>query len=76
MIFSEGNHPGDVAVVTYKELLRLVCRFANVLKKNGIKKGDCVLISMPMVLEAIVGMLACARIGAVHTVVVCVPFTI
>ncbi|XP_077302371.1 acetyl coenzyme A synthase isoform X2 [Arctopsyche grandis] len=67
--FCEGNDPKDVATVTYKELLGLVCRFANVLKKHGIKKGDSVLICMPMVTEAVVGMLACARIGAVHSVV-------
>ena len=68
--YSEGNDPKDVTKVTYKELLGLVCRFANVLKKHGIKKGDSVLICMPMVIEAVVGMLACARIGAVHSVVV------
>ncbi|MEM9668770.1 MAG: acetate--CoA ligase, partial [Pseudomonadota bacterium] len=65
----EGDEPGDVKSVTYKELLGEVSRFANVLKKLGVKKGDRVTIYMPMILEAAYAMLACARIGAVHSVV-------
>src|SRR5204863_6936681 len=53
----------------YKQLHREVCLFANVLKRNGIKKGDRVLIYLPMVPEAAIAMLACTRIGAVHSVV-------
>jgi acetyl-CoA synthetase len=55
--------------ITYKELHERVCRFANVLKNNGIKKGDRISIYLPMVPEALVAMLACTRIGAVHSVV-------
>ncbi len=55
--------------LTYQELYEQVCRFANVLKSNGIKKGDRVCIYMPMIPEAAVSMLACARIGAIHSVV-------
>eukprot|EP00794_Sanderia_malayensis_P004790 gene4790-5417_t len=65
----EGNSPGDSSKITYNELLRKVCKFSNVLKKNGIKKGDRVAIYMPMTVEVIVAVLACARIGAVHSVV-------
>jgi acetyl-CoA synthetase len=64
----EGE-PGEVRVVTYGELLREVCRFANVLKSVGVAKGDRVGIYLPMIPEAAVAMLACARIGAVHSVV-------
>ncbi|MBI2950127.1 MAG: acetate--CoA ligase [Verrucomicrobia bacterium] len=60
---------GEERVLTYKQLHREVCRFANVLKKNGIQKGDRILIYLPMVPEAAIAMLACARIGAVHSVV-------
>ena len=67
-IIWEGE-PGEKRVITYQQLHRDVCRFANVLKRNQIKKGDCVLIYMPMIPEAAIAMLACARIGAVHTVV-------
>ena len=67
-IIWEGE-PGEKRVLTYQQMHRDVCRFANVLKRNQIKKGDCVLIYMPMVPEAAIAMLACARIGAVHTVV-------
>ena len=56
-------------VLTYKQLHREVCRFANVLKRNGVRKGDRVLIYLPMVPEAAIAMLGCARIGAVHSVV-------
>jgi len=67
-IIWEGE-PGEKRVLTYQQLHRDVCRFANILKRNKIKKGDCVLIYMPMIPEAAIAMLACARIGAVHTVV-------
>src|SRR6266511_3403164 len=65
---SEGK-PGEERVLTYKQLHREVCRFANVLKRNGVRQGDRVLIYLPMVPEAAIAMLACARIGAVHSVV-------
>ncbi|XP_077369779.1 acetyl-coenzyme A synthetase, cytoplasmic isoform X2 [Festucalex cinctus] len=65
----EGNEPGDELTVTYRELLNSVCCFANVLKSQGVKKGDRVAIYMPMVVELVVAMLACARIGAVHSIV-------
>ncbi|HOX56738.1 MAG TPA: acetate--CoA ligase [Candidatus Paceibacterota bacterium] len=61
--------PGEERTLTYKQLHHEVCRFANVLKRNGIKAGDRVLIYLPMVPEAAIAMLACARIGAVHSVV-------
>jgi len=61
--------PGEERTLTYKQLHRQVCLFANVLKRNGIRKGDRVLIYLPMVPEAAIAMLACARIGAVHSVV-------
>ena len=67
-IIWEGE-PGEVRVVTYGELLRDVCKFANVLKSLGVSKGDRVGIYLPMIPEAAVAMLACARIGAVHSVV-------
>jgi acetyl-CoA synthetase len=65
----EGNEPGEDATLTYRQLYEQVCRFANVLKGRGVKKGDRVSIYMPMVPEAAVAMLACARIGAVHSIV-------
>ncbi len=65
----EGNDPSDTRQLTYAELLREVCRFANVLKAQGVRKGDRVCIYLPMVLELAVAMLACARIGAVHSIV-------
>ncbi len=65
----EGDDPADSKAVTYRELLAEVSRFANVLKKLGAKKGDRITIYMPMILEAAYAMLACARIGAVHSVV-------
>ena len=68
-IIFEGNHPDDHRTLTYRELHGEVCRFANVLKKLGVKKGDRVTIYMPMIVEAALSMLACARIGAVHSVV-------
>ncbi len=67
-ILWEGE-PGDTRAVTYQELFRDVCRFANVLKSLGVQKGDRVGIYMPMIPETAVAMLACARIGATHSVV-------
>ena len=61
--------PGEERTYTYKQLHREVCLFANVLKRHGVKKGDRVIIYLPMVPEAAVAMLACTRIGAVHSVV-------
>lgn len=65
----EGDDPGVSKKITYKELHAEVCRFANVLKKRGAKKGDRITIYMPMIPEAAYAMLACARIGAIHSVV-------
>ena len=61
--------PGEERVLTYKQLHREVCRFANVLKRHGIKKGDRIIIYLPMIPEAAIAMLACTRIGAVHSIV-------
>lgn len=66
----EGNDPKDESKITYGELLQEVCKFANVLKSLGVKKGDRVAIYMPMIVELPVAQLACARIGAVHSIVV------
>ncbi|HLT89718.1 MAG TPA: acetate--CoA ligase [Woeseiaceae bacterium] len=68
-IIWEGDDPGDDLKITYRDLYERVCRFANVLKKLGVQKGDRVTIYMPMIPEAAVAMLACARIGAIHSVV-------
>ena len=68
-ILWEGDDPKEDRKITYRELHAEVCRFANVLKGRGVKKGDRVCIYMPMIPEAAVAMLACARIGAVHSVV-------
>jgi len=65
----ESNEPGEGRNITYRELYQEVCRAANVLKSMGIRKGDPVCIYMPMVPEAAYAMLACARIGAPHSVV-------
>ncbi|ABI76415.1 acetate--CoA ligase [Hyphomonas neptunium ATCC 15444] len=65
----EGDKPGESHTVTYRQLHASVSKFANVLKELGVKKGDRVTIYMPMILEAAYAMLACARIGAVHSVV-------
>ena len=65
----EGDEPGESKSVTYGELYQQVCRLSNVLKKRGVCRGDRVTIYMPMILEAVYAMLACARIGAVHSVV-------
>src|SRR5580698_318340 len=63
------DKPGEERTLTYKQLHREVCRFANVLKRSGLKAGDRVIIYLPMVPEAAIAMLACARIGLVHSVV-------
>ncbi|ANM29738.1 acetyl-CoA synthetase [Acidobacteria bacterium Mor1] len=68
-IIWEGDDPSKDDKITYGELHRRVCKFANVLKSRGVQKGDRVTIYMPMIPEAAVAMLACARIGAVHSVV-------
>jgi len=68
-IIFEGDDPGVSKKVTYKQLHQEVCKFANVLKAHGVKKGDRVTIYLPMILEAAYAILACARIGAPHSVV-------
>ncbi len=68
-ILWEGDDPKDAKKITYRELHRDVCKFANVLKSIGAKKGDRITIYMPMIPEAAIAMLACARIGAIHSVV-------
>ena len=68
-IIWEGDDPKDSKAITYQELHDEVCRFANVLLRHGVKKGDRVTIYLPMIPEAAYAMLACARIGAVHSVV-------
>ncbi|XP_072917985.1 acetyl-coenzyme A synthetase, cytoplasmic isoform X2 [Hemitrygon akajei] len=65
----EGNDPGDSMEITYKGLLQQVCKFANVLRAQGVKKGDRISIYMPMIIELVVAMLACVRIGAIHSIV-------
>ena len=68
-IIWEGDDPKDHKIITYAELHQNVCKFANVLKANGAKKGDRITIYMPMIPAAAYAMLACARIGAVHSIV-------
>ncbi len=68
-IIWEGDDPADDKTLTFNELHKEVCRFSNALKEQGVRKGDVVCLYMPMVPEAAVAMLACTRIGAVHTVV-------
>jgi acetyl-CoA synthetase len=68
-ILWEGDDPADDRSVTYRELHDSVCRLANALKSRGVRKGDRVTIYMPMIPEAAMAMLACARIGAIHSVV-------
>ena len=65
----EGDDPNETRTITYRELYREVNRFAKVLQAQGIKKGDRIIIYMPMVIELAVAMLACARIGAIHSIV-------
>ncbi|KAF0280049.1 acetate--CoA ligase [Spiribacter aquaticus] len=68
-IIWEGDEPGVTRHITYRELHADVCRLANVLKSRGVSRGDRVSIYMPMIPEAVVAMLACTRIGAVHSIV-------
>ena len=68
-IIWEGDEPGQARAITYRELHREVCRMANVLKAHGVRRGDRVTLYLPMIPEAAYAMLACARIGAVHSVV-------
>jgi acetyl-CoA synthetase len=68
-IIWEGDDPNQSKTITYRELHEQVCRLANALKSLGVKKGDRVSIYLPMVPEAAVSMLACARIGAIHSIV-------
>ncbi len=68
-IIWEGDEPSQSLQLSYKELHALVCRFANVLTQQGVAKGDRVCIYLPMIPEVVIAMLACARIGAVHSVV-------
>ena len=68
-ILWEGNEPGENSTLSYNQLYAEVCRFSNVLKKRGVRKGDRVSIYMPMVPELAIAMLACARIGAIHSIV-------
>jgi len=68
-IIWEGDDPAQSKTITYQQLHEEVCRFSNVLKSQGVNKGDRVTLYMPMILEAAYAMLACARIGAVHSVV-------
>ena len=67
IIFEADN--GDVTTITYKDLLTKVCKMANLLKSKGVKKGDRVVIYLPMTIEGVVAMQACARVGAIHSVV-------
>ncbi|CAG8694352.1 30880_t:CDS:2 [Gigaspora margarita] len=68
-IIYEADEPGQDRKITYGELLRDVCRLANALKAHGVRKGDIVTIYMPMIPEAIIAFLSCARLGALHSVV-------
>jgi len=68
-IIWESDDPEVDRKITYRELHEEVCKFGNVLKSRGVKKGDCVSIYMPMIPEAAVAMLACARVGAIHSIV-------
>ncbi len=68
-IIWEGDEPGQHIHISYRQLHREVCQFANALQSLGVQKGDCVTIYMPMIPEAAYAMLACARIGAIHSVV-------
>jgi acetyl-CoA synthetase len=68
-IIFEGDDPNDSRHITYRELHAQVCRFANVLKSHGVKRGDRVTLYLPMIPEAAFAMLACTRIGAIHSIV-------
>ncbi|KAJ8305858.1 hypothetical protein KUTeg_016403 [Tegillarca granosa] len=65
----EGNNPEDGGHITFNKLYEQVCKFSNVLKSMGLKKGDRVAIYMPMIIELVVALLACARIGVIHSIV-------
>ncbi len=69
IIWEPNNPEEDVIKISYKELFEKTCQFSNVMEANGVKKGDRVIIYMPMVPEAAIAMLSCARIGAVHSIV-------
>ena len=68
-IIWEGDNPDETKILSFKELHAEVCKFANVLKKQGVAKGDRVILYLPMIPEAAIAMLACTRIGAIHSVV-------
>ena len=68
-IIYEADEPGHSVTLTYSELLRQICRLAWVLRRMGVRKGDTVAIYLPMVAEAVIALLACTRIGAIHSVV-------
>jgi len=68
-IIWEGDNPDSSESITYRELYEMVCKFANGMKGLGVKKGDRICLYMPMIVEATVAMLACARLGAIHSVV-------
>jgi acetyl-CoA synthetase len=68
-LFWEGDEPNRHQSLTYRQLRSQVCQFANVLKKLGVQKGDRICIYMPMILEVAIAMLACTRIGAIHSIV-------
>ena len=68
-IIWEGDNPEESLKITYRELHKKVCKFSNALKNNGVRKGDRITIYMPMIPEAAYAMLACSRIGAIHSVV-------
>ena len=68
-IIFQGEPEDDVVKLTYKEMLKVVSKFANVLKKKGVRKGDRIAIYLPMIYQLPIAMLACARIGAIHTIV-------
>lgn len=67
--FWEGNDPADASTITYGQLLKRVCKFANALKSLGVEKGHTVAIYQPMIVDLVVAMLACARIGAIHSII-------
>ncbi|MCL6270700.1 acetate--CoA ligase [Sansalvadorimonas sp. 2012CJ34-2] len=68
-IYWEGDNPKHSSQISYRELHERVCRFANVLKSQGVRRGDVIAVYMPMVVEASIAMLACTRIGAIHSVI-------
>ena len=68
-IIWEGDNPGESRVITYAQLHEEVCRFANVLKEQGVRRGDRVTLYLPMIPEAAFAMLACTRIGAIHSII-------